>query len=219
MHSIKNIIGIITALMLTNCWAHSVDTQNGSSSGFTTFIGGYQKTSTTDQFDKCLERISSFQKNGKQTMTYAQAEMHCQHPTWWPTPLICGQNVECPAGVPDGVQKFEGMPMGGQYMMMNGGYYGTVPYNSINQPSGPHTPATGGYHSGLTQRGTVVGYAGDATYVGTPAHLVTEFEHQRDINNLQKNDDALAEELVTQAKRKTESAPPPSEEPAKPTAK
>jgi hypothetical protein len=240
MKSIKTIIGIVVAIVASGCFTHTEETPNGTLSRTNFLIFGSSKKTSKLEYGDCMKTMTSMVKDGQQTTPNSEADRYCRNaatfgappsmgsPDQFP-PQICGQNVQCPEGVPNGVQKFNGMPMGGvPYNMVGGGYYGTTPYTSMYQPYGAYTPATGGYHAALFNRGALVGYPGDAATVGTSAHLVTRDRYDRDVSELKQADEDTAKEVINNTEdiksvdvrtRKVESALASAKKPAKPTAK
>lgn len=181
----KHLILIILSVIYTGC--ATIENPNGR---FTSTPFSW-KASSVEAFKQCMKDMTAPAKKGDPRMPRAEADRYCRNAATFGAPpsqgspdqnppQICGQNVRCPKGVPNGFPKFDGIPpLGVQYQIIDGAYYGVQPLGVgplsgplLIQP-GPHLPATSGYHAELGIPGMVVGYAGDPATAGTPQNLAT----------------------------------------------
>ncbi len=195
----KTFIFAVLATCVIGCGG-SIENPNGT---YTATLFSW-KVSSVAAYDKCMAGATAPAKAGDPPMPWIEADRYCRNMATFGAPpnpgspdqrppQICGQNVRCPAGVPDGYPKFDGMPpVGIGYQMIGNEYYGIQPWGF--SPTMPF-PASLGSHQ-YNGSAFIVGMTGDPVqngYLRSAASVppvVTQEQYNNDMRALTEAVDA-----------------------------
>lgn len=162
------------------------------------------KISTVAAYNRCMKGATAPAKAGNPPMPWVEADRYCRNAATFGAPpnpgspdqqppQICGQNVRCPEGVPDGYPKFDGVPpVGIGYQIINGQLYGIQPWgmsSAMPYPAslGPHQYAGSAFTVGMTGDPVMNGYVQSAASVPP---VVTQAQYNEDMRALTEAVDA-----------------------------